>query len=51
MRPACPDDVFVPVIGGGATGAALLAQPVDGVFFTGSYATGAKIAAAVRRSA
>ena len=40
-----PDDVFVPVIGGGATGAALLRQPVDGVFFTGSYATGAKIAA------
>jgi acyl-CoA reductase-like NAD-dependent aldehyde dehydrogenase len=41
-----PEDVFVPVIGGGATGAALLRQPVDGVFFTGSYATGAKIAAA-----
>ena len=40
-----PDDVFVPLIGGGATGAALLRQPVDGVFFTGSYATGAKIAA------
>ena len=40
-----PDDVFVPVIGAGATGAALLRQPVDGVFFTGSYATGAKIAA------
>jgi acyl-CoA reductase-like NAD-dependent aldehyde dehydrogenase len=41
-----PEDVFVPVIGDGATGAALLAQPLDGVFFTGSYATGAKIAAA-----
>jgi acyl-CoA reductase-like NAD-dependent aldehyde dehydrogenase len=41
-----PRDVFVPVIGDGATGAALLRQPVDGVFFTGSYATGAKIAAA-----
>ena len=40
-----PEDVFVPVIGSGATGAALLRQPVDGVFFTGSYATGAKIAA------
>jgi len=40
-----PDDVFVPVIGDGATGAALLRQPVDGVFFTGSYATGARIAA------
>ena len=44
-----PDDVFMPVIGGGATGAALLRQPVDGVFFTGSYATGAKIAAAAGR--
>ena len=40
-----PDDVFIAVIGGGATGAALLRQPVDGVFFTGSYATGAKIGA------
>jgi acyl-CoA reductase-like NAD-dependent aldehyde dehydrogenase len=40
-----PEDVFVAVPGAGATGAALLRQPVDGVFFTGSYATGAKIAA------
>jgi len=37
--------VFVPVIGGAATGAALLRQPLDGVFFTGSYATGARVAA------
>ena len=44
-----PEDVFVPVIGDGATGAALLRQPVDGVFFTGSYATGAKIAASAGR--
>ncbi len=44
-----PDDVFVPVIGDGATGAALLRQPIDGVFFTGSYATGARIAAATGR--
>lgn len=41
-----PDHVFIPVIGSGMTGAALLAQPLDGVFFTGSYATGLKIAAA-----
>jgi acyl-CoA reductase-like NAD-dependent aldehyde dehydrogenase len=41
-----PEDVFIPVIGSGLTGAALLAQPLDGVFFTGSYATGMKIAAA-----
>ena len=33
-------------VGDGATGAALSRQPVDGVFFTGSYATGARIAAA-----
>ena len=44
-----PQDVFVPVIGDGATGAALIRQPVDGIFFTGSYATGAKIAAAAGR--
>jgi acyl-CoA reductase-like NAD-dependent aldehyde dehydrogenase len=43
-----PEDVFVPVIGAGDAGAALLRQPVDGVFFTGSVATGKKIAAAVR---
>jgi acyl-CoA reductase-like NAD-dependent aldehyde dehydrogenase len=42
-----PDDVFALLIGAGATGAALLEQPVDGVFFTGSAATGARIAAAV----
>jgi acyl-CoA reductase-like NAD-dependent aldehyde dehydrogenase len=44
-----PEDVFISVIGGAATGAALLRQPVDGVFFTGSYATGAKIGAAAGR--
>jgi acyl-CoA reductase-like NAD-dependent aldehyde dehydrogenase len=42
-----PQDVFVPVIGTGGVGAALLEQPVDGVFFTGSVATGRKIAQAV----
>ena len=43
-----PKDVFIPLIGGGAVGAALLEQPVDGVFFTGSVGTGKKIAEAVR---
>ena len=43
-----PEDVFTPLIGGRETGAALLKQPVDGVFFTGSYATGRRIAEAVR---
>jgi acyl-CoA reductase-like NAD-dependent aldehyde dehydrogenase len=41
-----PQDIFVPIIGAGQVGAALLDQPVNGVFFTGSYATGKKIAAA-----
>ncbi|MBE9156898.1 aldehyde dehydrogenase family protein [Nodosilinea sp. LEGE 06152] len=41
-----PEDIFIPVIGSGLTGAALLEQPIDGVFFTGSYATGQKIAIA-----
>jgi acyl-CoA reductase-like NAD-dependent aldehyde dehydrogenase len=41
-----PEDIFTPVIGAGLTGAALLEQPIDGVFFTGSYATGQKIAVA-----
>ena len=44
-----PRDVFIAIIGDGATGAALLRQPVDGVFFTGSYRTGAKIAASTGR--
>jgi acyl-CoA reductase-like NAD-dependent aldehyde dehydrogenase len=42
-----PPDVFTTLVGTGETGAALLEQPVDGVFFTGSAATGARIAAAV----
>ncbi len=50
MRAAgVPDDVFIAVIGDGSAGGALVRQPVDGVFFTGSYATGAKIAAATGR--
>ncbi|MGZ5130660.1 MAG: aldehyde dehydrogenase family protein [Caldimonas sp.] len=42
-----PADVFITVVGAGAVGAALIEQPVDGVFFTGSAATGARSAAAV----
>ncbi|MGB3199766.1 MAG: aldehyde dehydrogenase family protein [Nodosilinea sp.] len=41
-----PEDIFIPVIGAGLTGAALLEQPIDGIFFTGSYPTGQKIAVA-----
>ncbi|MEQ1516579.1 MAG: aldehyde dehydrogenase family protein [Usitatibacteraceae bacterium] len=42
-----PQDVFIPLIGSGEVGSALLEQKLDGVFFTGSYATGAKIAARI----
>lgn len=38
-----PNDVFQCVFGGATTGAALLAQPINGAFFTGSYQTGKKI--------
>ncbi|MEJ7670129.1 MAG: aldehyde dehydrogenase family protein [Casimicrobiaceae bacterium] len=44
-----PEDVFIAVLGDGKAGAALLRQPVDGVFFTGSYATGAAIATGTGR--
>jgi acyl-CoA reductase-like NAD-dependent aldehyde dehydrogenase len=42
-----PSDVFQVVQGGGAIGAELLKAPIDAVFFTGSYATGRRIAEAV----
>ncbi len=42
-----PADVFTTLVGAGDVGGALLEQPVDGVFFTGSYATGRRIAEAV----
>jgi acyl-CoA reductase-like NAD-dependent aldehyde dehydrogenase len=41
-----PQDVFIAVVGAGPVGGALLEQKVDGVFFTGSVATGARIAQA-----
>jgi acyl-CoA reductase-like NAD-dependent aldehyde dehydrogenase len=40
-------DVFVPLVGAGPVGAALLEQKLDGLFFTGSHATGARIAQTV----
>jgi acyl-CoA reductase-like NAD-dependent aldehyde dehydrogenase len=42
-----PQDVFVALVGAGPVGAALLEQRIDGLFFTGSYATGAGIARTV----
>jgi acyl-CoA reductase-like NAD-dependent aldehyde dehydrogenase len=44
-----PAAVFAPVIGGGEAGRVLIEQPLDAVFFTGSYATGRKIAEAAAR--
>jgi acyl-CoA reductase-like NAD-dependent aldehyde dehydrogenase len=41
-----PEDVFQVVVGAGATGAALLRSPIDKLVFTGSVATGNRIAAA-----
>jgi acyl-CoA reductase-like NAD-dependent aldehyde dehydrogenase len=41
-----PQEIFVPIIGAGPVGATLLEQPLDSVFFTGSYRTGKKIATA-----
>jgi len=38
-----PKDVIIPVWGSGSVGAELLELPVNGVFFTGSVATGRKI--------
>jgi acyl-CoA reductase-like NAD-dependent aldehyde dehydrogenase len=42
-----PEDAFVPVVGDGTVGTAVVDQPVDAVFFTGSHATGRRIAARV----
>jgi acyl-CoA reductase-like NAD-dependent aldehyde dehydrogenase len=42
-----PRDAFIAVVGGGSVGAAVVEQPVDGVFFTGSYQTGRRIAKSV----
>jgi acyl-CoA reductase-like NAD-dependent aldehyde dehydrogenase len=40
-----PEGVFTAVVGTGHVGAALLAQDIDAMFFTGSAVTGGKIAA------
>jgi len=42
-----PKEVMVCLVGAGEVGAALLAQPIDGLFFTGSHATGQRIAQAL----
>jgi acyl-CoA reductase-like NAD-dependent aldehyde dehydrogenase len=42
-----PTDVMQAVVGAGDVGAALLGQRLDGLFFTGSHATGVRIAQAL----
>jgi len=42
-----PHDVMQTLVGAGEVGAALLNQRLDGLFFTGSHATGVKIAQAL----
>lgn len=42
-----PAGLFTTLVGARETGEALLAQPIDGVFFTGSHATGVAISRAV----
>ena len=39
-----PREIFLLVVGGGATGRTLLEQDIDAVCFTGSYATGRRVA-------
>ena len=45
-----PKDVFAVVVGGGAAGAALLQAPINALFFTGSYATGVRVAQQAARN-
>jgi acyl-CoA reductase-like NAD-dependent aldehyde dehydrogenase len=42
-----PRDAMACLVGAGPVGTALLEQPVDGVFFTGSHATGRRISQAL----
>jgi acyl-CoA reductase-like NAD-dependent aldehyde dehydrogenase len=42
-----PPDAFIALVGDGEVGAALVGQRIDGLFFTGSHATGMRIAAAL----
>ncbi|HEX5576347.1 MAG TPA: aldehyde dehydrogenase family protein [Gemmatimonadales bacterium] len=41
-----PKEIFQPIVGAGDTGRTLLSQDIDAVCFTGSYATGRKVAEA-----
>ena len=49
VRAGVPKDIFMAVIGAGPVAAQLLTHPLDAVFFTGSHATGRKVAEAAGR--
>jgi acyl-CoA reductase-like NAD-dependent aldehyde dehydrogenase len=49
LEAGIPKDVFTPVFGAGPAAAQLLTHSLDGVFFTGSHATGRKVAEAAGR--
>jgi len=48
-RAGVPKAVFIPVLGDGRVGAQLIERPLGGIYFTGSYATGARIAASASK--
>lgn len=48
-RAGVPANAFIPVVGSGETGAEILRHPLAAVFFTGSHATGLKIAQAAAK--
>jgi len=41
-----PEDVFIMAVGDGRVGQALIESDIQGIFFTGSYETGARVASA-----
>ena len=47
LESGLPEGLFQSVIGTGKEGSYLLDHNIDGVFFTGSYGTGRKIAQAI----
>ena len=49
LEAGVPRDVFAVVLGEGPTGAALLQSPIDKLIFTGSVATGKRVAQAAAR--
>jgi len=49
LEAGVPSEIFAPIIGTGDVGALLLQQPLNGVFFTGSYPTGVRVATAAAR--